>query len=350
MKLFEECITNMNFIITSKKKCLLITIIFLIGIPSSRIDASMFNKKRLTGYIEISHDLSIGRVNLSTGKVENIIDKNVDFPISTFDLSPVNDDRVVSLSKLVSDSRLVIYDKNKNVRVIINKNFVSNPAYSPDGNSIAYLYHEYKRNRINWSADWHLYIIRPDGSLDRKVSEISLDPYRPSWFPDNKKIAVSTKNLDIYIIDIGKGIEQKIIDFGIAPALSGDGKNIAYLSKDIDNFTKKRMVDQSNITTREYEETVSRSDSRTKEMRELTILFNQYSIYLFNIATGKTKKITEELAIDSPVVWSPDDKYLIYNDERYLGHDIYAIEIKTGKRFKATSERGKIMTWKSGQE
>lgn len=340
---------NNNFVIIYLKLLYLIIICFILMpfyVPEIR--ASDLNGEKLSGYIEIIFDMGIKRVNLSTGKIEDIIQKNIDIPVSEFDIAPNGRDRVFCLSRLENDSKLIIYSNSKNIRTIVSKNFVSNPAYSPDGNIIAYLYSEYKTNPENWVEDWYLHIIKPDGSMDRKISGIPLCRDRPSWFPDNKRIAVGTKNLNIYIIDIEKGTEQKIIDFGRAPTVSCDGQKIAYLSKNIDAITKKRMIDRKNITTKEYEETVLGKDNRKNEMRELAKLFNQYSVYLFEIATGEQKKITEELIIERPVVWSPDNKYLIYTDERWLGHDIYAIDIKTGKKVKATSERGEVMIWQAG--
>ena len=54
-----------EYIENFKKKCLIISVIILIGFSSSRSYAITLNSKNLSGYIEITLDFDIKRTRLS---------------------------------------------------------------------------------------------------------------------------------------------------------------------------------------------------------------------------------------------------------------------------------------------
>jgi tricorn protease len=97
------------------------------------------------------------------------------------------------------------------------------PAWSPDGKSIAYFSDE--------SGEYALHI--RDQAGQGPVKKIALgDPpsffYRPVWSPDGKKIAYNDKRLTIWYVDIEKGVPVKVdttyyynptysFDFGWSP-------------------------------------------------------------------------------------------------------------------------------------
>ncbi|MDH3976122.1 MAG: hypothetical protein OEV42_17760 [Deltaproteobacteria bacterium] len=301
---------------------------------------------KLPGYIEISFDNGIKKIALSSGNVKEIIKRKSDFSIGSFDVSPDGKKRVFA-TRIGRKSGLVLYSTEKDMKTVVRRKFVGYPSFSPDGNTIAYLFQKKERVRKYWFTDSYLYTVNVDGSTDKKVSETSVFYYhRPSWFPDGRRLAVGTRDFTIRIIDLDKGTEKKIIDFGSAPTVSNDGKTIAYLSKDTDEATKKKIVDYKNITYKEYKETVLDKHERDEEMWELSKLFIKNSIYLYDVSTKESRKLTEEITVEMPVVWSPDDKYLIYNDRRGISDEIFAVEIETGKRFKVTSEHGRVMVWR----
>jgi tricorn protease len=97
------------------------------------------------------------------------------------------------------------------------------PAWSPDGKSIAYFSDE--------TGEYALHI--RDQAGQGPVKKIALgDPpsffYRPAWSPDGKKIAYNDKRLTIWYVDIEKGVPVKVdstyyynptftFDFGWSP-------------------------------------------------------------------------------------------------------------------------------------
>jgi tricorn protease len=107
------------------------------------------------------------------------------------------------------------------------------PAWSPDGKSIAYL--------SDASGEYELEIREQSGMGEAR--RISLGkpapfPYQPRWSPDSKKIAYTDKQLNVSYVDLEKGTPVRIDAdtyagpfLALSPAWSPDSKWIAYTKK-----------------------------------------------------------------------------------------------------------------------
>jgi tricorn protease len=79
------------------------------------------------------------------------------------------------------------------------------PAWSPDGKSIAYF--------SDASGEYQLYIRDQDGLLPPKVIDLGADAsffYSPLWSPDSKRIAFTDKHLRIWYVDVAGGKPVKV--------------------------------------------------------------------------------------------------------------------------------------------
>lgn len=311
---------------------------------------SLDNKiSKLTGYIEIVSDFGIKRIYCPSGHVESVFPKQFNYMIHSFDVSPKSNNRILAVSGAGNKpERLVMLLNNGSLYDVISKNFVRNPSFSPDDGRIAYIAMEPINNKEkDWFCDWYLNIINTDGSGDRQISKISSSNCKPSWFPDGKKLVVGSKDLKIYILDINDGEEQQIISFGTCPAISNNGKWIAYLSNDVSEKTRKKIIQHAKITETEYENIQEAKGKRQEEISEIELYFIKHCIYLYNIETGVTKKLSKELWVEQSPIWSPDDKYLLFNTREYVANEIYIINIETGEKERISSEKGRIMAWKN---
>jgi tricorn protease len=104
------------------------------------------------------------------------------------------------------------------------------PAWSPDGKSIAYFSDE--------SGEYQLHIRNADGMGETKKIALGTPPsffYDPVWSPDSKKIAYTDKRLSIWYVDLAKGTPVKIDSTSydlpqraLTPVWSPDSRWIAY--------------------------------------------------------------------------------------------------------------------------
>jgi serine/threonine protein kinase len=168
------------------------------------------------------------------------------------------------------------------------------PAFSPDGNLIAF--HSAREPS-------GLYIMEATGENPRRLSDIG---YHPSWSPDGKQIVVgtewvgvhsnkSTRPSALWIIDVATGAKRLLTEGDAAqPSWSPDGGRIAYW----------------------YWSTQGRGDIAT-----------------IPAAGGAPVRITAEDTRDWNPTWSPDGKYIYFASDRSGSMNLWRIAVdgKTGE-------------------
>jgi Tol biopolymer transport system component len=290
---------------------------------------------KLSGCIEILVDNNtIKIIELATGKIQDVLSQEHGNYLYSFDTSHSGKEKVIE-----TDEGLFVYtaDDKKLKRLIKKNSSTSVPSFSPDGTFIAYLSTKYKEEHKYRIDDRYLYVVKHDGSSDRQVSNLSCVNHKPSWFPDGKRIAIGSKDFGIYIIDIITGDGERIIDFGTSPSVSHDGKKIIYLSKEVDASVKSKMINYQIISMKEYQD-VYMSKNNKKEEGQLSTLFYSYTFYIYDISSGRRNKISDEIFISpySSLIWSPDDKYILYTDNKYEHHQVNILNIETMNKEKIT--------------
>ena len=324
-----------------------ITFLFAIQAPVSA-EGVKHIVDRCTGYIEIVSNSHMEGFRLPSGPSERIAIAPGAL-VDDFDVSRDGRGRAITIAGY-DDFNLLIYSDNNKANTISSKAFIKNPAFSPDGKRIAYLQRNKSDpgNRLQeaWIKDWYLYLIAADGSANRQQSALGFARFKPSWFPDGKRLAISTKDYKIYIIDVETKQETKIVEFGYAPTVSHDGAKILYLSHDIAEPIMKRIIAHLRMKTGEYEKIMSSQSKAKTDLLEIEEYQLKHSLYLYDMATQTSKKITDEVWVEEPALWSPDDSCLIYNDRSYVNNRIFLLDAKTGRREQLQGKEGRIMVWR----
>jgi tricorn protease len=149
------------------------------------------------------------------------------------------------------------------------------PAWSPDGKSIAYF--------SDASGEYQLYVRDQDGLQPPKIIDLGPDPsffYSPQWSPDSKRIAFTDKHLRMWYVDAAGGKPVKIdtgLRGGFGPTnelvWSPDSQWIAY--------------------TRDLESQV-------------------HAVFVYSLATRASTQVTDGMSNAAHLAFDPNGKYLYF--------------------------------------
>jgi len=172
---------------------------------------------------------------------------------------------------------LTMSAEHGDIRNITNSPGVADrdPAWSPDGKSIAYFSDE--------SGEYALHIRDHSGLGPVRKLALGSPPsyfYDPQWSPDNKKIAYTDQRLNLWYIDVAKGGPVRIDadeydtpDRALSPSWSPDSEWIAY----------------------------------TKLLRN-----HMRAVFVYSLAMRKSTEITDGLSDARTAVWDKNGKWLYF--------------------------------------
>jgi tricorn protease len=170
------------------------------------------------------------------------------------------------------------------------------PAWSPDGRSIAYFSDE--------SGEYQLHVRPSRGPGEAKKYALGKPPsfYRtPVWSPDGKKIAYADKRLHLWVLDLGSG-KNTLVDRGTymddipTAAWSPDGRWLAYV-RQLKSAMRAVFV-YSLESGRAHQITDGMSDARY-------VAFDRSGKYLYFTASTDVGSALEVLALDMAAIGRP---------------------------------------------
>ncbi|HEU4888541.1 MAG TPA: S9 family peptidase [Thermoanaerobaculia bacterium] len=168
---------------------------------------------------------------------------------------------------------------------------VSAPRWSPDGKQIAYVLTKADLTKPISAYDSDLWLIDADGKNDRRLTFANGADFRPRWSPDGTRLAFLSdrggRNA-IYLLD-ARGGEAKAVTTEPTPVRefewSPDGKQIAFTR--IDEATgegEPRVVDEN---------------------------VRQLHLYVVDVESGKSRKLTSDKLTTFNFDWSPDGSEIV---------------------------------------
>jgi tricorn protease len=166
------------------------------------------------------------------------------------------------------------------------------PAWSPDGKSIAYF--------SDASGEYALHIRDQEGLRAPKVIDLGPEPsffYSPHWSPDSKHIAYADKHLRIWYVDVSGGKPVKI-----DAALRGGFGNRTELSWSPDS------------------QWIAYSRDLQSQMR---------AIFLYSLATHTSHQVTDGMSNAEHPVFDPSGKYLYFTASTNNGPSDAGIDLSS---------------------
>ena len=187
---------------------------------------------------------------------------------------------------------------------------LEDPAWSPDGKSLAYVRLDGAKNS--------LHVMNIDGTGDRRLSPPTQSPIHPAWMPDGQSILYCTNddldpprknNAEIYRVDVANGRVTTVISGGVNtyPVPSPDGRKIVF----------RKMVDTNS------------------------------EVFVADIDGKNLKNLTDHPAFEGWPAWSPDGRQIAFAANRNSAYQIFVMNADgSGVKLVANTEgRGTAPKW-----
>lgn len=184
-------------------------------------------------------------------------------------------------------------------RLTFNDAVDNGAAWSPDGQRIAFTSRR--------EGGFEIFLMNADGTNQRRLTNLSasgLGATQAAWSPNGKRIAFRSRwRPDIYVINVdGSGLTNLTNHpaSDVAPAWSPDGRRLAFVSE------------------------------RT----------GRAAIYVMNADSRKVKRLMYNVARLPYLAWSPDGRRIAFHSERDRDREIYVMNADGTEPVRLTSNSG----------
>ena len=209
--------------------------------------------------------------------------------------------------------------------LLISTQPIMSPAWSPDGNKIAYVSFENKRSQIYY-VDFHT-------GQRRLITSYPGINSAPSWSPDGRKMALvlsKSGHPEIYIVDMATGALTQLTHsnaINTEPSYSPDGRTILFMSDRGGSPQVYKYDLGSGQTSRvTFDGDYNATPSYTADGSQIVLLHRvsgQFDIAAMDVRTGSITPITRSGNDISPSV-APNGQMILYST-RYQGRTALAL-------------------------
>jgi len=246
----------------------------------------------------------------------------------------------------VKELYVMDYDGNDSGAMTAYKSTVMTPAWSPDGEKIAFT--SYRRGMPD---------IEILSRLDRRsyaFERAGGTTTTPSWSPDGGKIAFATSrdgsDTEIYVADWnGKNMRRLTVNkaVDISPVWNPrTGREIAFTS-DRDGSPQIYIMDAEGTNVRRLIEEGGHAVEAAWSTDGQHIAFawqrsrtSNFDIYVHDLATGKNTQITQDTGDNERPSWAPDGRHIAFESSRAGSRQIFSM-LLDGTKVRQLTNTGK---------
>ena len=210
------------------------------------------------------------------------------------------------------------------------------PAFSPDGNQIAFAWGKIEEGG---HMNFDIYVKQIRGEKDLQITSDPADEMEPVWSPDGQKIAftrLSESEVAIFTVSSRGGNEHKLLSFGPRTkwnqkggglSWSADGKFIAYSSKvspgqpyqifllATDSLEKRTLTSPPAQSTGD-DFGVFSPDGQTLAFERTSNDGYSADIYLQPLTGGEPRRLTFDNVNPRGLAWTADGREIVFSSKR----------------------------------
>jgi len=245
----------------------------------------------------------------------------------------------------VKEIYIADYDGANQRRITINRNLNINPAWSPDGRSIAYTSY---RSGLPDILISNIYA----GTLD-VITKNTAQNFLPQFSPDGTRLVfMSTRdgNSEIYVMnrdgsDVRRLTNNPAIDG--SPTWSPTGTQIAFTSERTGTPQIYTMSTDGSglrrISSETYADRATWSPPPFNEIAFTAKTGPGFDIKILSIATGETRQITFGEGTNESPVWAPNGRHLAFMSTRQGRSQVFTVD-RDGRNLRQITREGNNTT------
>lgn len=210
--------------------------------------------------------------------------------------------------------------------LVVDLQQVNQVALSPDGKRVAYVVSLPRTPDEEVGHNYlAIYVVPSAGGAERQFTKPPIDAWSVSWSPDGKNLAFLSKNesydknTQVYLMPVDGGGAQRLTRHPTSVSAyhwSPDGKWVAFTACDPET----------------EEEKLAKKKGEDWEIPDEQ--FKHTRLWLWEVASGKSRKLYEGNLTTWAFVWAPDSRTLAFQatetpliDDSYMFKKIYTVGI-----------------------
>lgn len=219
------------------------------------------------------------------------------------------------------------------------------PNWAPDGKSIVFIAERFLGDT---DGPVNLFVMDPDGSNRREITTTASHDLSPAFSPDGNLIAFESDrdgNSEIYVTDrVGRSVRRLTRDAADdrSPAWSADGRHIAFMStREAKTRSDIFQMNADGSGVERLTNGVSAWAPQYSPDGRLLALQIDTDVYVMDLATRTTTRLTYAPQNGMNPTWSPDGKRLAFVTSRNRRLEIFTMSADgSGQQVLVSMPRG----------
>ncbi len=224
---------------------------------------------------------------------------------------------------------LMDYDGRRLRRLTTSSTLNLSPAWSPDGERMAY---------VSWSSGRPaIWVMDSVGKTTRVTTAGGDLNSAPAWSPDGRRIVYNSDadgNSELYVVELGSGRNTRLTHtpaIETSPSFSPNGREIAFTS-DRSGSPQIYIMDAEGLNTRRVSLEGDFNDSASWSPQGDRLAYvsrreGRFDVVMLNLVSGVLTRLTHGEGSNEDPRWAPDGRHLVFASNRSGSWQIYTMAV-----------------------